>query len=802
TGTLVLTGTSSVANYQAALRSVTYSNTNAAATFGGRTILFKVSDGTDESAQVSRVVNVVLPPPTLSSVSLPTQANNSVGVSIVPTIRWYSVWGAASYTVELSDDPTFATTILDTTIIHTGHPAFHSYKFHYNERLSNSTLYYWRVKANHANALYSSSFSGSWNIITITPANPYLTHPVNGAILSGNTTSFYWYSGQVGVKYLFYISSDPAFPGGGATIFADTTTNNTITVNNSLFTQGATYYWMVIAKTITVGVPGVVIDYSNPWQFSMPGLPQVVGYYPTGGVTIYNNPPTLYWYSLGYNPKVTEYIVRYRRAGSAMLGPVYGGNSLSNTQGIFSTTNINTFSAIPFALDGGYQYFWQVASRDGGTALDNTSYSPEESFFVYGNPTFIVCYPTYPSGGATTYTATPTFYWYPSVYSPVMYYQLQINEDATFTNAAEVTQTAIPTSSYTITGGQASALTAGTTYYWRVRGSLDGTNWGSWSTGASFVHSSTTTAASIATPYPVSPTSGTVVGVTNPTLTWSVYSADPLQFMVTWATNPAFTGDTFTSEVDHSGWMSSNSFVLNGLTAGATYYWQVKARLATTLVEGAWSTVAWFTTAAGSASVVPVAGSPVNGTPINSTTAVLSWLLPTKSTSALKYDVQYSKTADFSNAQAIRSLEKENIEIKNLDKNSVYYWRVSSTTNSGLTSNYSAPTSFNTGKNVTAVEEEVVIPTKFSLEQNYPNPFNPTTLISYALPSNSFVTLKVYDMLGREIKTLVSKEVAAGSYSVNWNGDDNFGNKVSTGAYVYRITAGDFVSVKKMLLIK
>jgi flagellar hook assembly protein FlgD len=57
-------------------------------------------------------------------------------------------------------------------------------------------------------------------------------------------------------------------------------------------------------------------------------------------------------------------------------------------------------------------------------------------------------------------------------------------------------------------------------------------------------------------------------------------------------------------------------------------------------------------------------------------------------------------------------------------------------------------------------------------------------------------------MLGREIKTLVSKENAAGNYSIEWNGDDNFGNKVSTGAYIYRITAGDFVAVKKMLLIK
>ncbi len=101
------------------------------------------------------------------------------------------------------------------------------------------------------------------------------------------------------------------------------------------------------------------------------------------------------------------------------------------------------------------------------------------------------------------------------------------------------------------------------------------------------------------------------------------------------------------------------------------------------------------------------------------------------------------------------------------------------------------------------------IPTSFTLEQNYPNPFNPTTIIKYSIPlvistegRNLFVSLKIYDVLGREIKTLVKQEQASGVYQVNWNGDDQLGNKVSTGIYFYRIDAGDFVQTKKMLLIK
>ncbi len=94
------------------------------------------------------------------------------------------------------------------------------------------------------------------------------------------------------------------------------------------------------------------------------------------------------------------------------------------------------------------------------------------------------------------------------------------------------------------------------------------------------------------------------------------------------------------------------------------------------------------------------------------------------------------------------------------------------------------------------------IPTSFALEQNYPNPFNPITLIRYSIVKPSHVSLKIYDILGREVKALINKEQASGIYEVNWDGDDVLGNKVSTGVYFYRIEAGDFIQTKKMMLIK
>jgi len=102
------------------------------------------------------------------------------------------------------------------------------------------------------------------------------------------------------------------------------------------------------------------------------------------------------------------------------------------------------------------------------------------------------------------------------------------------------------------------------------------------------------------------------------------------------------------------------------------------------------------------------------------------------------------------------------------------------------------------------VEEETTqtIPNEYELFQNYPNPFNPETRINYSLPQQTNVTLIVFNLLGQEIATLVNAVQSAGTHSVNWNGFNNFGQKVSSGIYLYRLTAGNFVSVKKMSFLK
>ncbi|MGB5529798.1 MAG: T9SS type A sorting domain-containing protein [Ignavibacteriaceae bacterium] len=105
-----------------------------------------------------------------------------------------------------------------------------------------------------------------------------------------------------------------------------------------------------------------------------------------------------------------------------------------------------------------------------------------------------------------------------------------------------------------------------------------------------------------------------------------------------------------------------------------------------------------------------------------------------------------------------------------------------------------------------SVEQVPCCPNKFGLKQNYPNPFNPKTVISYQLPVSSYVTLKVYDLLGNEVATLVGEYKPAGEYEVEFSTRSHSGlsgiSDISSGIYFYQLKAGSFIQTKKMILIK
>ena len=121
------------------------------------------------------------------------------------------------------------------------------------------------------------------------------------------------------------------------------------------------------------------------------------------------------------------------------------------------------------------------------------------------------------------------------------------------------------------------------------------------------------------------------------------------------------------------------------------------------------------------------------------------------------------------------------IVIDNTDNGNIEIWGNGTTTTSTTTS---------------------INPSSFKLNQNYPNPFNQITSISYQVQSSGDVVLNIYDVLGNKIKTLVNESKPVGDYQIKWDGTNQNGERLSSGQYFYQLQVGDFVSTKKMVLLK
>ena len=138
------------------------------------------------------------------------------------------------------------------------------------------------------------------------------------------------------------------------------------------------------------------------------------------------------------------------------------------------------------------------------------------------------------------------------------------------------------------------------------------------------------------------------------------------------------------------------------------------------------------------------------------------------------------------------------IDLEYIEGETVYY-RISALDHAGNRGAYSQTLTVSSSLNVGNFNN---IPTKFKLHQNYPNPFNPTTKISYDLPNESLVTLLIYDLMGRKVRTLINSEQTVGFKNIQWNATDDNGQPVPAGMYIYTIQAGEFRQTRKMVLLK
>jgi len=130
------------------------------------------------------------------------------------------------------------------------------------------------------------------------------------------------------------------------------------------------------------------------------------------------------------------------------------------------------------------------------------------------------------------------------------------------------------------------------------------------------------------------------------------------------------------------------------------------------------------------------------------------------------------------------------VQLKPLAANSRFYWRVSALNQYGE-GDFSQTANFLTGDFLVDINEPDLVPAKFILEQNFPNPFNPSTKISWQSPVSSFQIIKVFDVLGNEVETLLNEYKPAGNYEIQFNA-----KSLPSGVYFYRLVSGDFIQQK------
>jgi endo-1,4-beta-xylanase len=186
--------------------------------------------------------------------------------------------------------------------------------------------------------------------------------------------------------------------------------------------------------------------------------------------------------------------------------------------------------------------------------------------------------------------------------------------------------------------------------------------------------------------------------------------------------------------------------------------------------------------------ISPVAS--VTGIPRN---AKLVWH---SSETAAVYGIQIATDSLFTSIVLDGSATDTLVKSFPLDSNKKFFWHVNAA-NDRDTSEYSTTASFTTGNQIAAVKESAEISKGFLLAQNFPNPFNPATQIKYSIPQNSYVSLKVFTLLGIEVATLFEGVRQPGNYEVTFDA-----GKLASGIYLYRLSSNNFVETKKFILLK
>ncbi len=637
--------------------------------------------------------------------SLVTPVNNSINISLNPTLNWSSTLGADTYTLQVSTNSNFTSIVFQQDGITQNSAQVTG--------LLANTKYYWRVRA--SNSTTTTDWSQVWNFTTLpnVPVAPILLSPQNNITDVELNQTLRWNAVNEASSYNLQVSLDPNFNGLVASQAGLTNTNYTISGLN----HSTKYYWRVNATNIAGNGP-----WSEVWNFTtmapIPNPPTIIS--PTINETNVSRNPLLTWSSVagasGYDLQVSIY-------------------------SDFATYAINEINIVINAyqlssLFPDRYYYWRVRSRNAaGVSAWVTGYFKTKPLIL--GPTLLE-----PANYSKITSVDAFFSWTPV--TGATYYELILSKSSNFSSYIANPKN-LTSPNFAIFG-----LDNSTTYFWKVRAIVNG-EVGEWSDMFAFL-----TPSKIKGPTLVAPENDSYGHGTDITFYWK-----PIPDMDGYDLQVA-TDNTFTNVIATYVGIERTYQKVRDLMLNTTLYWRVRGYKGAD--NGEWSNY-WKLRTGSTLIGQPIIIYPPNGKTNVSIDPVFKWEPVQNATS---YEVIYSDDSTLINVTGnYVGIANTSLSLSGLKYKTQYYWKVLAR-NDNVIGQWSPVYTFITHEEGVGVKAIDVAPDKFMLEQNYPNPFNPSTNIIYSIKEPGFVTLIIYDIYGREIETLVKEHQNSGKYLVNW----------------------------------
>jgi len=670
-----------------------------------------------------------------SAPQLQTPINDAPAISTTPTLAWNPVAGATSYSLQVSQNANFSSFAVVLGGITTT-------SYTVTAALNNNTKYYWRVNASNGQTV--SAWSDTWNFTTVpvAPGVPSLLSPANSTINLPLSLELAWNQVSGATTYNLQVSNSSAF----TTVLYNLTNLTGTTYTVSGLSNNTTYFWRVSASN-GAGAG----SYSGIWSFAtiaaIPPAPILVS--PAYGATDISINPLITWGSVngitGYDLQVSPY-------------------------SDFATYDINEQNTVAtsyqlHALYANRNYYWRVRSRNAAGV------SPWAVSMFVTRPALSGPILIQPENNSRLSSLDVFFGW--AQIPNISYYEFALSKYADFrTNIANPKTLTSPSM-------QIFGLDYSTTYYWRVR-TLKGTEIGEWSQMYAF-----TTRSSIQGPTLTFPGSNSYGFGSSLTFRWEGISG------IQGYDLQVARDITFYDVVSNFVGISENYQKVSNLSPNSTYYWRVRGWKVTDI--GEWSQPQTFKTASSLLSQ-PVITYPPNDRVNVSINTIFRWSVVPGATG---YEVLLANDSTMTSIVAsFVGLGTPSVSVNDLSFNKTYYWKVLARQNA-LAGEWTPVYKFTTHDVGVGVKSLDGVADSYNLMQNYPNPFNPSTNINYSISEASMVTLKIFDLYGREIETLVNENHPTGVYNTTWEPKN-----LPSGVYYYQLRAGKFNQVKKMVYLR